>query len=510
MLDAPETDAADPRDLGSPLRPAAGTVSQMFETIPIAERTIAAMWAQALDGDRSRVFITFEDGRPWSYDDLDAMVARWRATFADLGVGPGDRLALLLPNCVEYVAAFFAAGTSGAIMVPLNGNTLGRSLEYALADSKAKALVTTTELAERFDAAWELPELGAVVLIDAETDQAGTSPAVIGFAGRTGAAPAITPAPTDVAAILYTSGTTGPPKGAVVTQEYYRFCAWSYAYYFGYTPDDVLFTVLPMFHANAQCSTLLAALVAGAQVAMHRKFSASRFWQEIHDTGATHFAAMGTMGNILMRRPASEFVPGHRLRTCQIVPAPEPLDAFEQRFGVPVLYEMFGMTEGGFLLASHRPGFGSGRMGDNTPYHDVRIHDADGREVPRGAVGEIVVRPHLPGLMFREYWNNPAATAEATRDLWFHTGDLGRQDDEGSYWYEGRLKDVIRRKGENIAPHEIERELLAHPAVKDVAAIGVPSELGEEEVMAFVATGTGPRPAAEELHAWCEIGRAHV
>jgi crotonobetaine/carnitine-CoA ligase len=489
----------------SPLSPGQGAVTVLFEQIPKAERTIAAVWAQALATDPDRSFIAFEGRESLTYRELDARMARWQRIFAESGLERGDRFATLLFNGPEHVAAFLAAAVTGVVIVPINTNAIGASLLHALRDSQARLLITSAEWAARLDREWSLPQLETLVIVGD-----GEAPPVAATVRHcddvpVGGGSEIYPArPEDLLAVLYTSGTTGPPKGAMVSHEYYTFVSWKFAYHFGHTRDDVLLTVLPMFHVNAQCVALLAAVMSGARVAMYPRFSATSFWRWVQDSGATYFAAMGAMGNILLRRPADEFQPGHRLRACQIVPAPEPLEAFEQRFGVRVMSEVYGMTEASILLPSHRAeGAAPGRMGKNDRYFEVRVVDDADEELPRGSAGELVIRPRIPGIIFSGYLGNPEATVAATRNLWFHTGDLGVQDADGEYWYRGRLKDVIRRRGENISAFEIEHELLRRPGVVEAAAVGVPSELGEDDVMAFVVVDD---PAVDEpaCHRWCE------
>lgn len=480
---------AAPQLPGSPLRVGGGAVKRRFEEIPRRSRTAAELWAAALRDHGARPFIEFEDGTAFTYREFDARIARWQRLLADRGLGEDERFATLLPNGVEAVATFLAAVCTNHTIVPINTNAIGESLRHALADSQAGVLVTTREWGDRIDDDWKRAHLQEVIFVEDLGEALLDRGTVIHQAQ-----------PSDSVAVLYTSGTTGPPKGAIVSQQYYSFVAWKFAYYYGFDNDDVLFTVMPMFHVNAQCVTLLAGVMSGARVAMHGHFSASTFWQRIFDTGATHFAAMGAMGNILLRRPPEEFRPGHRLRSCQIVPAPDPLEDFETRFGVRVMHEVYGMTEGSFLLPNHRPNSASGRLGRNDDYYEVRVVDEDDEECPRGVPGELVVRPRIPGIMFSGYLGNPEASWNAVRNLWFHTGDLGMHDVQGEYWYLGRLKDVIRRRGENIAAFEIEREMLQLEGVTEVAAVGVPSDLGEDDVMVVVAA-----KAVDEVSclAWC-------
>jgi crotonobetaine/carnitine-CoA ligase len=431
----------------------------------------------------------------------------------------------MLPNRVEYISLLLALGNSGRVSVPVNVTLKGWPLEYTLSNSEAEVLVVFDEYLEHLDPSWSLPSLKTVIVVS--DGDGGATPATRAggswaahrldevWSGSTttpqgadsvpeGELSDVTVQAEDVAAIMYTSGTTGPPKGAIVSHEYYYFYGWVFAYAEGHRHDDVLFTVLPLFHVGAQCATLLPALLCDAKMVMYDRFSASEYWNWVADSGATQFVAMGTMGNVLMKRPEHEFRSDHRLRVAQMAPAVDDVLEFERRFKVPLVYQFYGMTEGMFALPSHQPDPRPGCIGKDLPYHDFRIVGPDDRELPVGSTGQIVVRPHLPNIMFKEYLGKPEATVDATRNMWFHTGDVGRFDSDGYLWFEGRLKDIIRRRGENISAFLVERELLTHPGVAEVAAFGIPAEVGEEEVkVCVVPSADSDALFAEELHAFC-------
>jgi crotonobetaine/carnitine-CoA ligase len=424
-----------------------------------------------------------------------------------IGLRAGDRVALMLPNQFDMLGCFLAATMSSMVVVPINPEFRGDMLRHVLSDSGVRALVTETATLPQVMPEWQLPELQTIVLRDAgatPTEQVGAAKVVASsaYADYSGV-PVTEPRPTDLAAVMYTSGTTGASKGALLQHEYFVFYAWSYAFAMGHGPSDVLFTPLPMFHVNALVVTILPALIAGARIVIHRRFSASRFWDQIADSGATHFAGMGTVGNILMRRPAHEYRSDHKLRHCHLVPAPDRLVEFEQRFGVPVYYATYGQTEGQIIFISrddsHRPGL----LGKLHPYHELAIVDADGREVPDGTPGELVARPKLPNIMFRGYLGRPEATLEAFRDLWYHTGDLAMRDANRDFWFLGRIKDAIRRRGENISAAEVEQIALQHPMAGEAAAVGVASDVGEEDVLLVVTPVVGQHLDAADLHAFC-------
>jgi crotonobetaine/carnitine-CoA ligase len=519
------------------LTPGKGTVSRLFHEIAPSERTVAKMIRDAVDDKRGleRPFLSVDGKDRVSFGELVSDIIEWDRVLDEFGVGPGGRVAIMLPNQAEYVSLILSLANSGRVSVPVNTASKGWILRYILEDSEAEMLVAAEEYLERIDVLWELPSLQTIVAVNnlpkgessrmrakhwpralekswrvvplarhwrastTRRDEPRSSGVVQRMLSRRDVRP------TDEASILYTSGTTGPPKGAVMVHENYYFHAWAFSFMFAYSCHDTLFTVLPLFHVNAQCVTILPAIMCNAKVAMYGHFRASRFWDWIADSGATQFAAIGTMGNILLKRPPQEFRTGHKLRVCQIVPAPDSCAEFEERFGVPVVSQLYGMTEGLFVLPSHDVQRRPRCCGKNLPYHDVQIVDDEDREVAVGRAGEIVVRPKLPNILSLAYLGKERATVDSCRNLWFHTGDIGERDAEGNLWFVGRVKDIIRRRGENIASFVIERELLSNAKVLEAVAFGVPSEVGDEEVMVcIVPAGSATCITGEELYLYCK------
>src|SRR5262249_54222439 len=274
-------------------------------------------------------------------------------------------------------------------------------------------------------------------------------------------------------------------------------------------PDDILYTCLPLFHVNAQVCTVLAALVFDAQVAMYEHFSASTFWEEIHRARATVFLALGAMGNILAKAPSHVADRDHQVRLAMVVPPPEDLEGFERRFGLRVVYETFGMTEGivspPAIVEPRRPGC----CGRPTAETEVRIMDDDDNALGPRQTGEIVIRPREPYTMMSGYYGMPEATLEAFRNLWFHTGDLGWMDEDGFLYFVGRKKEAIRRRGENISAFEVECIVNQHESVLESAAIPVPSDLGEDDLKIIVVLKEGEKLQPEDLIAFCESRMAY-
>ena len=250
-----------------------------------------------------------------------------------------------------------------------------------------------------------------------------------------------------------------------------------------YTEDDVLFSVFPLFHANAKYMTVLAALVSGARAVINRRFSASRFWDICRREGVTAFNGQGEMLRILLKQPESD---ADRDNTVRVVvgaaAATDLVEQFEQRYDLAVL-DAYGMTETGPTIAASWEARRAGAAGLPTPWYEAKVVDADDVEVAPGVTGEIVVRPKLPFVMMERYWGNDAATLDSMRNLWFHTGDNAYRDEDGYFWFVARGTDSIRRRGENVSAWEVERVLADHPELLEAAVYGVPSELGGQEVM---------------------------
>ena len=317
--------------------------------------------------------------------------------------------------------------------------------------------------------------------------------------------PYVAPRPADPLCIVYTSGTTGPAKGAVLPQGFpieqakIKMEAWSLG------PDDVLFSTLPLYHVNARFSTLATALVSGSRAAIQPGFSAGSFWDAVRRSGATEIGTVGAISSILLLQPESPRDRDHQVRMMHGaagIPVSRRQE-FEDRFGLR-LVTGFAMTETGHFSTTTpddpRRYMASGRP---VPQFEVAIVDDDDQPVEPGGVGELVVRPRRPNAMMSGYHNDPAATLAAFRNLWFHTGDLARFDEQGYLHWMDRRKDAIRRRGEMISSTEVEAVVLEHPAVAECAAIGVPSELGEEDVKVVVAARPGHTIDPHELAGYC-------
>jgi len=309
--------------------------------------------------------------------------------------------------------------------------------------------------------------------------------------------------PGDPSILLFTSGSTGRSKACVLPHRYVTRQAEIFAEQLRLTDADVLFCPFPLFHADAAIFTVAPAFVLGATAALVERFSVRRFWDQVRHYGATVFDFMGATLTMLSEQEPAPDDADNPARLGWGVPLPDWAGRFERRFGVE-LVEVYGSSDAGIVLYN-RPGERRrpGSCGRPVPPFDVRVMDENGFDSPPGQVGEICVRPREPHVILSEYLGMPEATRQAWRDLWFHTGDLACRDDEGYFYFAGRDKDVIRRRGENISALQIEDVINEHPAVLEVAAYGVPSELTEDEVMVSVALRDGQELTAPDLLAHC-------
>jgi carnitine-CoA ligase len=439
----------------------------------------------------NRTFIKFKDDA-LTYSAFHSGGNRLANVLAGLGLEKGDACAVMLPNRREFLTSWLGLARIGVIEVPVNTGLRGDLLAHVLDQAECKAVIVLDEWAERIaDIAPALNHLRHVIVVG----NAEEVPFIPGAAvHRYGELleqgqdhdPGVEVKPNDPSLILFTSGTTGPSKGAILSHRANFALAKNCCGLMGYTPDDRLYTVFPLYHVNARYATVLAALVAGSDVVMHNRFSASRFWDICREEGITTFNYMGSMLTILMKQPPGPGDLDHNVRMIQGAPCPpELLDDFRSRFGIAVT-EAYGSTEVGICIVNRAESFRKGSCGRPISMFDVEIHDEEGLPCPPGIPGEIVVRPKEPSILFSGYYGMADATVKAWKNLWFHTGDRGMTDEDGYFYFLDRQKDVVRRRGENISSYEVERVLNGHSSVEDTAIIGVPSELSEEEVMAVV------------------------
>lgn len=468
-----------------------------------AERTITAALTASAASHPDRVFL-ITDGRELTYADFDRQVMKIAAGLRDLGVCSGSKVLLMLPNGLDFVVTWFACARLNAIQVPVNTAYRGLLLDHIVENSQAKVAVVAPAHVELFarDAA---PFDAIEHLIATSVDAAGANATLRSIADLDVPGLEVAPVdPSEPSAILYSSGTTGPSKGILLSHHYFWFHAHRIRLQTGVQISDRLYTCLPLFHANAQVLTVAAALVSGASVVIDERFSASRFWDRMRATGATQFNYIGGMIPILMKQPVSERDREHQVRIALGAAAPPELfEAFQDRFGLR-LVENYGQTENCVALANLEDATRIGSVGLPVCGFDVDVVDHADQPVAADMPGELVFRPRFPNIMMSGYHRMPEATVEATRNLWFHTGDLVRRDEDGYYYFIDRKKDAIRRRGENISAYEVELVIGSHPAVLESAAYAVPSDLGEDEVMVAVVLRPGEALTPLDLIKHCE------
>ena len=455
------------------------------------------------------------DSTELTYGELDRAVSKVARGLLAVGAVRGDSVGILLPNRAEYLLTWFGAARAGLVEVPVNTAYKGQFLDHALRSTDVRILVTETAL---LDLVADLPErpgvLTTVVLLD-DVAPRRTLPGVRTLTWRELLA-AGDPArelpqvgPGDPVAIMLTSGTTGRSKGVVYPNRMQVVAARECATQLGTTPDEQLYTCLPLFHGAAQVNITLHGLYAGATVVLGQRFSASRFWDEIRAHQVTQFNALGSILPALLAQPPSERDRDHQVKRVFAAPAPpQVLDPFEERFGVHIV-EGYGLTEIKNVLYNPLEDRKVGSIGLPTESSIVEVHDESGRRAGPGQAGEIVYRPREPHIMFSGYRGEPEATLATMKDLWWHTGDLGYTDEDGYFYFIDRKKDALRRRGENISSHEVESILLAYPGVVAAAAVATPSELGEDEVLAVLQLESGRHVDFTDLFAHCDRSMPH-
>jgi len=449
-----------------------------------------------------REFLLFEDEK-LTLGQLDAWVNRIAQGLLSLGLGPGSHVSVMLPNSPRWLAVFFAIQRLSACIVPINVALKGEGLAYILDHSESSALIIDPAYADVLaDIRDKTPKIKHVIFDTAEAPGFALPPGALALRdieSKNETAPDVKIDPAGLCALMYTSGTTGMPKGVVM-----RFGAADARRTMPlammlYKPDDVLWTMLPLFHANALFISTMCALHAGARLALGRRFSASRFWDEARRYGATTFNALGAMIPILMKQPERPNDVDNPVNLVVSAACPANVwEAFEKRFGVKI-FEFYGAVDGGGFLTFNLGNAPVGSIGQPMPGTVYKVADANGNEVAVGEPGELCFKIEDEKAQTVEYFKNEKASSSKVRDGWLHTGDVVYRDEEGNLYFVDRLTDSMRRRGENVSSFEVEREVNAHPAVLESAAFGVKSDLGEDDIMVVVVRKPGMDVAPEEL-----------
>jgi crotonobetaine/carnitine-CoA ligase len=480
------------------------------------ERTIVDLLRGRLDSDPDGEYLDVV-GTKMSAADVADVGGRLASGLGALGVARGDRVATLLDNSAEAALGWWGAVLSGAVSVPVNTAYKGEYLRHQLTDSGSKVLIVDASLVDRATRVVpEVDSLDHVVVVGG-----AAVPAIAGTVVHTwdevlaASSPAPSPPlrPADLGTFIYTGGTTGLSKGCMLSHRYHEVLSRQIGICWRRTADDVVWTPLPLFHFNAIVTAVLGPLVYGGRAAIEERFSVSRFWPEMNRTGATITSTLGTMAYLLAHdvdRPEMPRSGGPEanasLRLIGAAPLPVEIDSIlRERFGVDTFSGAYGTTEAS-LVSWQPPGVtnkpnAAGVVNDE--HFDVRVFDDDDHEVPPGAEGEIVLRPKRPHTMFEGYWGRPEATVEASRNWWYHTGDIGRVDEDGYLFFVDRKADYLRRRGENVSSFEVERTLMRHGALADVAVHAIPSPLTEDDLKVTATVKEGASLTEEELFRWC-------
>ena len=499
----------NPQAFTLPQDPGTLTPLEVISRFAPHDNTLMSLLQTRVQALPDKELIVFQ-GRSYTYSDVLREALATAQVLAARGIGRGDRVGVISSNHPSTVFTFFALAHLGAIMVSVNADYGVAEVRYVFTHAGVRGVIAAPEaLAVAQSACADMVPAPWFALNQAG---AGAAP-LLGEAPAVTAGAATPPAPAgepDLTCILvYTSGTTGFPKGVMHSQKNVVVAGEGFVARMHLQPDERLLCVLPMFHINAIFYSLAGSIAAGATLILEPRFSASTFWKVAHASGATEVNTIAAASGILMRRPRSEYMHGHRLRKMFGAPFDaETYRVFRDEFNMPHVIEGFGMSEipgalNNPFAAERRVGsMGKPSLHPNPAFKltELKIVDDDGKDVPDGAIGELAVKTPI---IMHGYFNDPEQTKNAFRDGWFMSGDLAWRDADGYYWFVARKKDIIRKRGENISGAELDRVIGNHPAVLESAAIPVPSDLGEDEILTAVVLREGMQVSAQEIADWC-------
>ena len=456
----------------------------------------------------NRTFLLFED-KSYSFRELNEMAGKLATGLQQWGIRKGDKVAIVMENCPEFLFLVFGLCKLGAVEVPINTAHKGDLLTYMLDKTNPRLIVTDSRFLDGIDSILSrLPKVEGVAVMDTTREgMPRLKRSVIDFNSmmhNDGAYKIEDVLWSDPFVIMFTSGTTGPSKGSLLPHNYALFIAEVLLETCEFTEEDCFYNFLPLFHAHAQYFITVTALMCGAKMVLGERFSASNFWDDVRRHGCTASSYLGAVLPILYKAEPKPDDTDNPLKVMIGGGAPSDiLESFEERFDV-TLIEGYGLSEVGLPLMNTLRRRKLGSMGQPSRDSQVRLVNDDGFQVGPNVVGEILVRNNCPYSLLLGYCNDAERTVEAWRDLWFHTGDYGYYDAEGYYYFVDRKKDYLRRRGENISSHEVEIIVNSHPAVLESAAIAAKSDLGEDEVMICVTLREGQTLKPEELIQYCE------
>ena len=457
----------------------------------LEERTLLRSFERALGFAPDKVALADRDASS-TYAQAFQRSLSLAGGLARLGCRPGSPAGLMLDNSLDFVHAWLGMGLSGTVEVPVNTAYKGDFLAHILRDSGVETLLAEAHYLDRVEAiADQVPSLKNVVVRGAFDGKSPAGLSLVAWGEVEGSAPAapVRRDPGDLFAYMYTSGTTGLSKGVLIPE------AQAYTYASREDQDlptyqDRILVALPIFHLAGQWYGVYQSLIHRASCVVEPGFSPSGYWDVVRSQGITVTVMLGAMAEMLQQQPASPDDLDNPLRLAVMAPLASDFAAFEHRFGLKVA-AVYGMSEIGAVMNGPPGTVVGGEAGFARDGYELRLVGADGNDVPDGEVGELWVRPMVPHTVMAGYHNLPEATAAATRGGWIHTGDAFRRDAEGRYFFTDRMKDALRRRGENVSSFEVEKVVNSHPSVLESAVVGVPSELGEDEIKAVIVLRAG-------------------
>ncbi|HEY2659734.1 MAG TPA: ATP-dependent acyl-CoA ligase [Caulobacteraceae bacterium] len=474
------------------------------------EDTAIQALARAVARVPDKTFLNIS-GDGHTYGEVDRITNRLAHALTGLGVAPGQTVVTMLDNNIDAVAAWLAINKIGAVSVPMNTALRGEFLRHQVGDAGAAIVICEAEYLPRVVAVVDrLPDVRLILhrgpLADVP-DCAVSIQALDDHRGEDEAPVPFSPVPAALAALIYTSGTTGPSKGCMLSSNYMCNLARQQLRAAPAGPDDILWTPLPFFHLNAISTGVISTMLVGGTITLGPRFSVSGFWPEIERSGATVVSILGSMGNLLAQAEDNDAMRRcvGQVHTVRGNPFTEEMkNTWRQRFGAKrVGSNGYGLTEAAVVTSLPAGEYAApGSSGKRIPDFDVRIFDDDDRELPPGHAGEIVVRPLKPNIMFQGYWRRPEDTQKIMRNMWLHTGDIGKFDDDGFFYFVDRKKDYLRRRGENISSFEMEAAFLGHEGIEEVAVHAVPSPVGEDDVKVTAVLKPGAQLTEEALCRW--------
>ena len=487
-----------------------------FEEYPISKRSVGHILSDKAKKLKDKAFVYFQE-QTISYEELNSMSNRIGNSLLTMGVKEGDKVCLMMTGRPESLYAWFGLTKIGAVEVPINTAYKGDLLQYIINTCDAEVMILDEQLLDRIKMIEnELQNIKKLVVLSERPDQEIANPTsfeAIPFSKLLEAPDSDCTIDLDwgeLICILFTSGTTGLSKGAMIPVNYMYRLGSRHAQITRYNSEDVTYCYLPLFHIGGKM-VVIAALLAEARMVLRERFSVSMFWEEARRYGITIFFQLGGIMNMLYSQPEKEQDANNPIEKGYCVPiAYEIAEGFMKRFGIKKLQECYGATEDGLVISTPWDGprkeRSCGKPGDQ---YEAIIADENDIELPPGKVGEILVRTKEPYSMMLGYYKMPEETNKALKNFWFHTGDHGYMDEDGLFFFKDRVKDVVRRRGENISSFEVEKVINKHPKVAESAVFAVPSELGEDEVMAVVVLREKETIKPEELIGFCEDRMAY-